>query len=53
MHPLVAKADRLQADVIGAATRVHRIMGPGSLESNETTQRAAGAVVQLPRAHAR
>jgi GxxExxY protein len=33
MHPLFAKADRLSGEVIGAATLVHRIMGPGLLES--------------------
>jgi GxxExxY protein len=33
MHPLFAKADRLSAEVIGAAIEVHRIMGPGLLES--------------------
>jgi GxxExxY protein len=33
MHTLFAKADRLSAEVIGAAIEVHRIMGPGLLES--------------------
>ncbi len=33
MHPLLAKADRLSCEVIGAAIEVHRIMGPGLLES--------------------
>jgi GxxExxY protein len=33
MHSLFAKADRLSGDVIGAAIEVHRIMGPGLLES--------------------
>jgi len=33
MHPLFAKADRLSGEVIGAAFEVHRIMGPGLLES--------------------
>ena len=33
MHPLFAKADRLSSEVIGAAVEVHRIMGPGLLES--------------------
>jgi GxxExxY protein len=33
MHPLFAKADRLSGQVIGAAIEVHRIMGPGLLES--------------------
>jgi hypothetical protein len=29
MHPQFARADRLSAEVIGAAIEVHRIMGPG------------------------
>ncbi len=33
MHPLSPKADRLSGEVIGAAIEVHRIMGPGLLES--------------------
>jgi GxxExxY protein len=33
MHPLFEKADRLSREVIGAAIEVHRIMGPGLLES--------------------
>jgi GxxExxY protein len=33
MHPLFAKADRLSREVIGAAIEVHRILGPGLLES--------------------
>jgi GxxExxY protein len=33
MHPLFAKADRPSGEVIGAAIEVHRIMGPGLLES--------------------
>jgi hypothetical protein len=33
MHPLFAKADTLSGEVIGAAIEVHRIMGPGLLES--------------------
>ncbi len=33
MYPLFAKADRLSGEVIGAAIEVHRIMGPGLLES--------------------
>jgi hypothetical protein len=33
MHSLFVKADRLSGEVIGAATLVHRIMGPGLLES--------------------
>ena len=33
MHPLFTKSDGLSAEVIGAAIEVHRIMGPGLLES--------------------
>jgi GxxExxY protein len=33
MHPLFEKADRLSHEVIGAAIEVHRILGPGLLES--------------------
>ncbi len=33
MHPLFAEADRLSSEVIGAAIEVHRIIGPGLLES--------------------
>jgi GxxExxY protein len=33
MHPLFARADALSGEVIGAAIEVHRIMGPGLLES--------------------
>ncbi len=33
MHPLFAKADGNSGAVIGAAIEVHRIMGPGLLES--------------------
>jgi hypothetical protein len=33
MHPLFAQADGLSGDIIGAAIEVHRIMGPGLLES--------------------
>jgi hypothetical protein len=33
MHPLFAEADALSGDVIGAAVELHRIMGPGLLES--------------------
>jgi GxxExxY protein len=33
MHPLWEKADRLSGEVIGAAIEVHRVMGPGLLES--------------------
>lgn len=33
MHPLFERADKLSREVIGAAIEVHRIMGPGLLES--------------------
>ncbi len=33
MHPRFADADRLSGEVIGAAIEVHRVMGPGLLES--------------------
>jgi len=33
MHPLFAKADRLSREVVGVAIEVHRILGPGLLES--------------------
>ena len=33
MHPLYEKADRLSREVIGAAIEVHRVLGPGLLES--------------------
>jgi GxxExxY protein len=33
MHPLFARADKLSGEVIGAAIEVHRILGPGLLES--------------------
>ena len=33
MHPLFGKANSLSAEVIGAAIEMHRIMGPGLLES--------------------
>jgi len=33
MHVLYAKADALSREVIGAAIEVHRIMGPGLIES--------------------
>ena len=33
MHPLFARADNVSREVIGAAIEVHRIMGPGLLES--------------------
>jgi GxxExxY protein len=33
MHPLFDKADRLSGQIINAAIEVHRIIGPGLLES--------------------
>jgi GxxExxY protein len=33
MHPLFAKADKLSHSVIGAAIEVHRLNGPGLIES--------------------
>jgi GxxExxY protein len=33
MHPLYQKADRISHDVIGAAIEVHRLKGPGLIES--------------------
>jgi GxxExxY protein len=33
MHPLFLKADKLSYDVIGAAVEVHRLKGPGLIES--------------------
>jgi len=33
MHTLFAKADALSKDVIGAAIEVHRVLGPGLMES--------------------
>ena len=33
MHVLYAKADALSREVIGAAIEVHRVMGPGLIES--------------------
>jgi GxxExxY protein len=33
MHPNYEKADRLSREVIGAAIEVHRMLGPGLLES--------------------
>ena len=33
MHPLFEKADRLTHEVIGAAIEVHRLKGPGLIES--------------------
>ena len=33
MHPLFAQADRISREIIGASIEVHRVMGPGLLES--------------------
>jgi GxxExxY protein len=33
MHPLFAPADQLSHNVIGAAIEVHRLKGPGPIES--------------------
>lgn len=33
MHPLYEKADKLSREVIGAAIEVHRVLGPGLIES--------------------
>jgi GxxExxY protein len=33
MHPLFKRADDLSREVIGAAIEVHRLMGPGLIES--------------------
>lgn len=33
MHPLFEKADALSRTVIGAAIEVHRLKGPGLIES--------------------
>lgn len=33
LHPLFQKADELSSDVIGAAIEVHRLKGPGLIES--------------------
>jgi GxxExxY protein len=33
VHPLFAKAESLSGEVIGAAVKVHRIVGPGLLQS--------------------
>ena len=33
MHPLFSKADKLSYEVIGSAIEVHRMKGPGLLES--------------------
>jgi len=53
MHPLFTKADPLSRDVIGAAIEVHRLKGPGLIESiyekclmRELSLRGLGAVNQ-------
>jgi GxxExxY protein len=54
MHPEYMRADRLAHEVIGAAIEVHRLKGPGLLESiyerclmRELELRGIGAVGQL------
>ena len=39
MHALFTKADGVSGEVIGAAIEVHRIMGPGLLESADGISR--------------
>jgi GxxExxY protein len=53
MHPLYSKADQLSYIAIGAAIEVHRLKGPGLIESiyercmmREFSLRAVGAVNQ-------
>jgi len=53
MHPLFHKADQISHEVIGAAIEVHRLKGPGLLESiyerrlmRELELRSLGAVHQ-------
>jgi len=53
MHPLFHKADQISHEVIGAAIEVHRLKGPGLLESiyercmmRELELRCLGAVHQ-------
>jgi GxxExxY protein len=53
MHPLFQKADELSRTVIGAAIEVHRLKGPGLIESiyekclmRELSLRSLGAVNQ-------
>ncbi len=53
MHPLFEKADRLSREVIGAAIEVHRLRGPGLIESiyekclmRELSLRSLGSVNQ-------
>lgn len=53
MHPRFEKSDRLSREVIGAAIEVHRVLGPGLLESiyekcllRELEMRAIPAVSQ-------
>ena len=53
MHPLFQKADELSRTVIGAAIEVHRLKGPGLIESiyekclmRELSLRSVGAVNQ-------
>lgn len=53
MHPLFSRADEISKEVIGAAIEVHRLLGPGLLESvyercllRELELRLLSAVVQ-------
>ncbi len=53
MHPLFDKADELTREVIGAAIEVHRLKGPGLIESiyercliRELTLRGINSVIQ-------
>jgi GxxExxY protein len=53
MHPLFEKADRISREIIGAAIEVHRLKGPGLIESiyerclmRELSLRGLGAVNQ-------
>lgn len=53
VHPLFKRADRLSYEVIGAAIEVHRVLGPGLIESvyercllHELALRGISAVTQ-------
>ena len=48
MHPLFVKADSLSGEVIGAAIEVHRIMGPGLLESIKLLNVPQGLLFNFP-----
>jgi hypothetical protein len=47
MHSLFVRADMLSGEVIGAATLVHRIMGPGLLESIKRLNVPMGLLLNL------